>query len=68
MSHRHKYGVWEMFRPEETKHLSKEEFVSGLRLAPFWVQRGSCGFSNWYRSYAKPKASFKFNDHWKASR
>ena len=57
-----------MFRPEETQHLSKEEFVSGLRLAPFWVPRCSCGFSNWYRSYSKPKASFKFKDHWKASR
>ncbi len=61
MKHRHRYGPWKMYNPSG---LPDEEFKKTLRLPPMWMQACECGFEHWIRKESKPKASFKFMEHW----
>jgi hypothetical protein len=63
MKHRHRYGPWKMHNPSG---LPDKDFRKTLRLPPMWMQSCECGYENWYRSSSKPKASFKFLEHWKS--
>jgi hypothetical protein len=44
--------------------LPDEEFKKTLRLPPMWMQACECGFEHWIRKESKPKANFKFMEHW----
>jgi len=46
--------------------MDDKEFISGLKLPPFWYQRCDCGYENWVRMDKKPNKSFKFREMWKA--
>ena len=64
--HRHAYGGWDLYKPLEKKEMDDKEFISGLKLPPFWYQRCDCGYENWVRMDKKPNKSFKFREMWKA--
>ena len=61
MKHRHKYGPWSLHNPSG---LPDKEFKETLRLPPMWMQSCDCGYEQWIRKEVKPKASFKFMEHW----
>jgi hypothetical protein len=67
-AHRHSYGPWKMFRPKDTAHLDEKAYLSGLTFPPFWMQSCECGFENWLRTDSKPRASFRFSQHWRVKR
>jgi len=64
--HKHSYGDWVLHKPADKRGMEDAEFVDGLRMPPFWYQSCECGYENWIRMSKKPKASFKFNEMWRA--
>tara|TARA_R110000824_G_scaffold344848_1_gene531478 strand:+ start:4996 stop:5163 length:168 start_codon:yes stop_codon:yes gene_type:complete len=44
--------------------LPDKEFKENLRLPPMWMQSCDCGYEQWIRKEVRPRASFRFMEHW----